>query len=295
MIPFADALRSGPVLLMDGGMATELFKQGLGFDEPAEAWNLSRPETVRGVHEAYLAAGATCILANTFQANPRALARHGLENRLHEILEAGVRIAREARGLNRYVLASIGPLGVPYDSAFLDRVIPCLDGVDGILLETFGDVDALWLVKYGVLPRLADKNIPVLLSMSYARSELGVIGTLAGQSADAIARMAVQYELSALGLNCGGTEMRLADATTVIREYCQATKLPTFARPNAGTPIQTANGLEFPKLSADFANWVPEVLREGIRMVGGCCGTTPQTIAVMRQVLDRWSGAEEVW
>jgi methionine synthase I (cobalamin-dependent) len=294
VIPFHEALLAGPVLLMDGGMATELFKQGLGFEEPAEAWNLSQAETVRGVHEAYLASGATCILTNTFQANPRALAKHGLENRLEEILRAAVRIAREARGPNRYVLASIGPLGIPYDSAFLDRVIPCLDGVDGILLETFGDVDALWLVKYGVLPRLAEKNVPVLLSLSFARSESGVVGTLAGQSADAIGRMAVQYELSALGLNCG-KDMSLANATSVIRDYRQGTRLPTFARPNAGTPVQTATGLEFPLGSADFAAWVPEVLREGIRMVGGCCGTTPQTIAAMREVLDRWSGAEEVW
>ncbi len=173
---------------MDGAMATELFKKGLPFDLPAEAWNLTRPDDVRAVHEAYLAAGATCILANTFQANPVALAKHGLEDELEEILRAGVRIAREARGPERYVLATIGPLGAPYDSTALERIISSLEGVDGILLETFSDVDALWLAKYAVLPRLGEKKLPILVSISYLKNGSGVIGSLAGQSADALAR-----------------------------------------------------------------------------------------------------------
>lgn len=293
MIPFPEALRSGPVLLMDGGMATELFKRGLRFEEPPEAWNLDRPDTIREVHEAYLAAGANCILTNTFQANPIALGKHGLENRLEEVVKAAVRIAREAHGPERYVLGSIGPLGKPYDSTGCDRIIAALDGVDGILLETFGDVDAFWLVKYGIRPALAEKNVPLLLSFTYARSESGTIASLGGQSADALARMAPQYGVSALGLNCGN--MSLADATGVIRAYRAATNLPLFAHPNAGTPAVNGNQLDFPLQAVDFAAWVSDVVREGTRMIGGCCGTTPQTIAAMREVLERWSGAEEVF
>jgi methionine synthase I (cobalamin-dependent) len=275
-------------------MATELFKKGLPFDQPAEAWNLIRPEAVREVHESYLAAGARCILANTFQANAVALAKHGLKDKLEEILRAGVRLAREARGPDRYVLATIGPLGTAYDNTAFERIISSLDGVDGILLETFSDVDALWLAKYGVLPRLGEKKVPVLLSISYLKNASGTIGSRAGQSADAFASQAAQYGLNALGLNCG-KGMGLADATSVIRDYRNATELPLFARPNAGTPQQTPEGLIYSLQPADFAAWVSDVMRLGIRLVGGCCGTTPATIAAMRQVLDRWSGAEEVW
>jgi methionine synthase I (cobalamin-dependent) len=293
VIPFSDAIRTGPVLLLDGGMATELFKRGLAFDEQAEKWNLERPDAVREVHEAYLAAGANCILTNTFQANPTALARNELDNRLEELIQAAVRIAREARGPDRYVLGSIGPLGMPYDSTACDRILAALDGVDGIMLETFGDVDAFWLVKYGIPPALAEKKIPVLLSFTFKRSDSGAIASLAGQSADAIARLAPQYGVSALGLNCGN--MLLQDATAVVRAYRAATDLPLFAHPNAGTPTVEGNQLVFPLQAADFASWVSDVVREGIRMVGGCCGTTPKTIAAMHDVLERWSGAEEVF
>jgi methionine synthase I (cobalamin-dependent) len=283
------------VLLMDGGMATELFKRGLELQEPPEAWNLTCPEVVREVHEAYLAAGASCILTNTFQANVHALGKHGLEDKLEEVIKAGVRSAREARGPARYVLASIGPLGAEFDATGFDRIVNSLEGVDGILLETFGDVGGLWLAKYGVAPLLGDKRIPVLLSISYVRSESGVIASLGGQSPDAFARLAPQYGVGALGLNCGGSSMQLSDATGVIKAYRNATDLPLFARPSAGTPQVNGNELVYPLQPTDFAAWVSEVVREGIRMVGGCCGTTPATIAAMREVLDRWSGAEEVF
>src|SRR5262249_46484554 len=115
------------------------------------------------------------------------------------------------------------------------------------------------------------------------------------QSVDAIARLADQYGVSALGMNCG-KDMQLADATTVIASYRKTTGLPLFARPNAGTPEQIASGLRYPLQDVDFAAWVSEMMREGgIRMVGGCCGTTPATIAAMHDVLDQWSGAAEVW
>lgn len=293
MLSFSDALRSGPVLLLDGGMATELFKRGLAFDEPAEKWNLERPDAVREVHEAYLAAGANCLLTNTFQANPKALSKHRLDSPLEEVIRSAVRIAREALGPDHYVLGSIGPLGTPYDSTGCDRIVAALDGVDGIMLETFGDVDAFWLVKYGILPAIAERKVPILLSFTFKRSESGTIASLAGQSADALARMAAQYGVSAIGLNCGS--MPLADATSVIRAYRAATDLPVFAHPNAGTPNANGNRLEFPLQPADFAAWVSDAVRHGIRMIGGCCGTTPQTVAAMHDVLERWSGVEEVF
>jgi methionine synthase I (cobalamin-dependent) len=294
MTPFSDALCAGPAILMDGGMATELFKKGLAFSDPPERWNLDRPEAVQDVHESFLAAGSTCILTNTFQANPIALARHGLESRVEEIIEKAVQIARNAAGPERYVLASIGPIGVPYNSSFLDRMIPACAGVDGILLETFSDSDAMWLVKYGILPRLGELNIPVLVSMSYLKNGAGIIGSLGGLSAVTVGRLAAQYGVSGIGLNCG-KDMALSDATAVVADYRQNTELPVIARPNAGTPTHTPDGLIYPLQANDFAAWVPEMMRAGVRMLGGCCGTTPEIIGAMRAVMERWSGAEEVW
>src|SRR3954452_8487765 len=104
------ALQSGRVLLMDGAMGSELYQAGLEPGECGEAWSLSRPDRVRAIHEAYAAAGARCLLSNTFQANPCALARHGREADLERIVIAGVRLARAAAGRDGFVLGDIGPL-----------------------------------------------------------------------------------------------------------------------------------------------------------------------------------------
>ena len=110
MADFLQTLRSGPVLLMDGAMGTELQRAGLGEGECGEGWNLTQPERVRAVHRSYILSGALCLLTNTFQSNPLALARHGLADRLEEINHAAVGIARSVCGAGHFVLASIGPV-----------------------------------------------------------------------------------------------------------------------------------------------------------------------------------------
>src|SRR5262245_19356851 len=134
-------LESPRVLLMDGAMSTELQKRGWKPGQCAESWNLTRQEVVRGVHRSYRDAGATCILTNTFQAHPLALARHGQEEQLEEIITAGVRLARNVAGSTGVVLGDIGPIhdanGEEFgDLGALDRVVSAFEGVEGLLLET---------------------------------------------------------------------------------------------------------------------------------------------------------------
>src|ERR1700682_1498 len=109
MSRFLDALRSGRVLLMDGAMGTELQRAGLKPGECGELWNLTHPDKVRAIHQAYVDAGAEVLLTNTFQANPAALARHNLDGQLGVICQAAVDLAREAAGPDRWVLADVGP------------------------------------------------------------------------------------------------------------------------------------------------------------------------------------------
>src|SRR5262245_57518579 len=116
MSRFGEALRRGRVVLMDGAMGTELLRDGLQPGECPELWNLTHPERVLTIHRAYVAAGAECLLTNTFQANPLALRRHGLADRLEEIVRAGVELARSAAGPERFVLADIGPFASPFPS-----------------------------------------------------------------------------------------------------------------------------------------------------------------------------------
>src|SRR5947209_1594136 len=136
------ALHSGRVLLMDGAMGTQLQRAGIGPGECYELWNLTHPERVAAIHRAYADAGAVCLLTNTFQANPAALARHGCADRLDAILRAGVALARAAAGPERFVLADVGPVEQPHLHVIAEMVRPLCDA-DGLLIETCSDVETL--------------------------------------------------------------------------------------------------------------------------------------------------------
>src|SRR5262249_47440479 len=186
MSALLDALHSGRVLLMDGAMGSELYQAGLEPGECGVAWSLTRPERVRAVHRAYADAGAECLLTNTFQANPCALARHGREADLERIVVAGVRLARLAAGPGRFVLGSIGPIQVSStDREFSDRAdlarvaLAFTDptvggGVDGLLLETCSTAHALSAVEFLRHRVLGVEELPVLLSLTYLRRADGV-------------------------------------------------------------------------------------------------------------------------
>jgi methionine synthase I (cobalamin-dependent) len=265
---------------MDGAMGSELRRAGLGDNECGELWNLIKSERVEAIHRSYLDAGARCLLTNTFQANPAALARHGLDTRLEEINRAAVEIARSAAGNTAFVLASIGPLPQKWHRPSLRRVVASLQGADGFLLETFSDLDALWAVKYGCLPLVQSDLTPVLLSIAYWRTSEGILTTHGGQTPEVFARLSAQYGVAALGVNCG-RDMGTSDVVSVIRRYRQATDLPLFARPNAGTPVFTGGAWRYPLTPEEMVEHLPELVEAGAIMIGGCCGTTPEHIRAL--------------
>jgi 5-methyltetrahydrofolate--homocysteine methyltransferase len=273
---------------MDGAMGTELRRTGLPDDECSEGWNLTNPDRVRAIHQAYKNAGAQCFLTNTFQSNPTALAKHGLDGRLEEINRAAIEIARAVAAPNDFVLGDIGPFQQPWNEQTIRRIVSSLRGVDGVLLETFSDMDCLWAVKYGCLPGLEAEDIPVLLSITYKRSRKGVATTQGGQSPEVFARLARQYSVAALGVNCG-REIELADVIQIICCYRGATELPLFARPNAGTPVRGDEGWVYPRSPQQMAAHLLELIEAGATLVGGCCGTTPEHIAAFRPIIDSWN------
>jgi methionine synthase I (cobalamin-dependent) len=286
MSRFGEALRSGRVLLMDGAMGTELQRAGIGAGECYELWNVTHPERVRAIHQAYVEAGAEVLLTNTFQANADALRRHGLEDRLEEINRAAVELARAAAGPQRFVLAGVGPETVS------GRQVQALvrAGADGLVLETFSSRAALDLPR-----RLRDSGLlpddwPLLLSLTYEHSRTtGPPCTRDGTGPEVFAAAARGAGLDALGVNCG-RDMDAGAICEVIRRYRQATDLPLFARPNAGTPTPDGGRLLYPHTPARLAARLPELLAAGAGMVGGCCGTTPEHIAAFRPVVAAWNG-----
>jgi 5-methyltetrahydrofolate--homocysteine methyltransferase len=288
MSRFLDALHSGEVLLMDGGMGSELRRIGLGVDCCCEHWNLTHPDRVRAVHEGYKNAGAQFLLTNTFQSNPAALARHGLTAKMEEINRAAVALARLVAGGKGFVLGDIGPIEPRWSEEPTRQVIDSFKGVDAVLFETYSDMDALWMVKYGCLPLMARTAVPVILSITYKKTDDGVVTTHGGQSPEVFARLARQYGVAALGTNCG-RDIGMSEVIEIIHRYRKETDLPLFARPNAGTPAQQGNQWVYPQSPGEMASRLSELLEAGVVMVGGCCGTTPAHIAAFRPIIDAWN------
>jgi 5-methyltetrahydrofolate--homocysteine methyltransferase len=288
MSRFLEALTSGQVLLMDGAMGSELQRAGLPLGACGELWNLTQSERVRAIHQAYVDAGAQCLLTNTFQANPSALAKHGQSEQLEAINHAALQLARSVAGTERFVLADVGPLKEDWNAAPMKLVLESLRGVDGILLETYSDVHALWIVKYVCLPLVAAKEVPVLLSITYRRTSDGLLTTHGGQPPEVYGRLAEQYGVAALGVNCG-REIGMDDVIHILGRYRQVTDLPLFARPNAGTPVPVGERWLYPHRPETMAAQVPALLETGVAMIGGCCGTTPEHIAAFRPHVEAWN------
>lgn len=279
-----DALQSDRVLLMDGAMYTELARAGLRDGECGERWNLTNPAAVEAVHRAYVDAGAACLLTNTFQALPAAAAKHRFE--VGEVFAAAIRLARAAAGRERFVLADLGPLATDFDAQIeAEAIRPHVGELDALLVETVTTATCLPTIETlrRRLPRL-----PLLLSLSFQRLPNGQVATLAGGEVEPFIQEALRLRPEALGVNCG-RELDLHAVAEVLRRYRDMAGLPTFARPNAGTPVRLESGWSYPRSAERMGAELPELLNVGARLIGGCCGTTPETIAAFKIVVDRWN------
>jgi 5-methyltetrahydrofolate--homocysteine methyltransferase len=288
MSDFLKALHSGRVLLMDGAMGTELQRAGIGEAECYEMWNLTHPEKVRAIHRSYVFAGAECLVTNTFQGNRASLAKHGLQDKLEEINEAGVLVARSAAGVKHFVLGDIGPDEELFSDEDFTRMIRSLQLADALLFETCRRGSAYSCVFQAQDPQVNPNGLPILISFSYRRNILPSNPERYFITPSRVATLAHEYGVAALGVNCG-QDVDLDEVVDILKEYRQETDVPLFVRPNAGTPKRVGNRWEYPITPAMMAERLPELLEAGVSMVGGCCGTTPEHIAAFRPIIDKWN------
>jgi 5-methyltetrahydrofolate--homocysteine methyltransferase len=270
---------------MDGAMGTELICRGARPGaECLELRNLTRPEDVWAIHQAYLDAGAECLLTNTFQANPQALRRYQVQDRLPDIWHAGLHLAREHPGRAPFVLADVGPVRSP-----LGPILDLCRDADGLLLETYSHVAEVSRIatQMRLRPR-GEPSLPLLVSFTFHRPDsVGPLRTFQKFVPESCAQAAAQCGAKAIGVNCG-QEIDMDDLLEIVQRYRTVTDLPLFVRPNAGTP--DAQG-RYPRSPEAMAAKLPALLAAGVTMVGGCCGTTPAHIAAFRQVIEAWQAA----
>ncbi len=272
-------LPAGRPLFLDGGMGTQLQARGLAAGEIPELWNLSRPDDIRAVHAAYLAAGADVIYANTFGAN--AAKYHG-DAPLADVIAAGVQIAREA-GSAPLVALDIGPTGrllkpagdfefdAAYD-AFAEQVrIGAAAGADLVVIETMGDTYEL---KAAVLAAKENCNLPVIATVA-----LGEDGKLlTGGDVECVAALLEGLRVDALGFNCGLGPDKMRP---YVERLARVVSCPIAVKPNAGMPKVVDGQTVFTVGPEAFAADVADLVAAGARIVGGCCGTTPAHIAAV--------------
>lgn len=283
------------LLLGDGAMGTQLIKAGLPVGGCGAEWNLSRPEQVRDIQSAYVAAGSDLLLTNTFGGCPLALARHGLTDKAYPINLAAARIARDCIGQDGYVLGDIGPFGgflAPLgstsrhqlDEAATIQVAGLLDGgVDAIIIETMTAVEELSTVVQAV--RRYRRYVPVIGSLTFDRLVDGGYRTMTGVDVEHAVDFMVQLDLDVLGCNCG-TGLHIGDYVNLVEQYCRRTERPIMVQPNAGRPRLDRGHIVYDETAEMMAAALPALIAAGVSIVGGCCGTGPEHIRLFRRQID---------
>jgi homocysteine S-methyltransferase len=285
---FLARLKSSPILC-DGAMGTLLYSKGIFINRCYDELNISQPDLIRGIHHEYLQAGAEVIETNTFGGNAFRLERHGLRDKVHDINFHGARVAKEAaKSFDAWVAGAVGPLGIRIEplgktsfqearDAFREQISALLEGgVDILILETFGYIDELHQAIHAA--REVDPRVPVVAQVTLDEES----NCLDGSTPETFAPRIEEWGADVIGCNCSVGPVPMLDSIERIRAL---TTLPLSAQPNAGIP-RSVEGRNIYLCSPEYmASYARKFVTAGVRLVGGCCGTTPEHIRVMKSGL----------
>ena len=293
MQDFRTALKER-VLVLDGAMGTMLQERGLAPGGCPEEMNLLAPEVVAGIHAEYAAAGADIIVSNSFGGSRTKLAHYGLESKVYELNARAVELARQGAGPDRFVGASIGPTGrflEPVGDAGFDEMVAVFGeqvaafaaaGADLVTLETFLDIREL---RAAVVASKEFSNLPILALMTFDDGGRTVLGTPPEAAAVTLDALGVEV----VGSNCG---LGIDGIYQILEKMRGVTSLPLIAQANAGLPELRDGQTVFPGTPEEMTAYHQRLIKLGVRIIGGCCGTTPAHIRAIRAAL---AGRDQSW
>ncbi|MGZ4816946.1 MAG: bifunctional homocysteine S-methyltransferase/methylenetetrahydrofolate reductase, partial [Terriglobales bacterium] len=287
---FLKRVQQGPILC-DGAMGTLLYSKGVFINRCYDELNVSQPDLIRQVHQEYLHAGAEVIETNTFGGNSFRLSRFSCADKVRDINLAGVKLAHEAaKSFDAYVAGSVGPLGVRIEplgkvgldeahAAFLEQIKALVDGgVDLLVLETFGNLEELRQALRAA--REVSPDLPVVAQVTI--DDDGVC--LDGSTPETFAQKLVDWGADVIGCNCSVGPAPMLDAIERVRAVVRDAA-PLSAQPNAGMP-RSVEGRNIYLCSPEYmASYAKKFVGAGVRFIGGCCGTTPDHIRMMKSAL----------
>ncbi|MFX1354698.1 MAG: homocysteine S-methyltransferase family protein [Promethearchaeota archaeon] len=278
------------IILFDGGMGTEIFKRGIKPGKLPDLLNIEQPEVISEIHKAYYEAGSDMCQTNTFGSSLINLQKYKLEDQMKEINEAALRNIKKVCPSGNLIVGDIGPSGeykppigkATYElwhSSYLKQVQYLENGVDLWHIETISDIDEM-VAAIKAVKALSKK--PIIGSMTFKKTKRGFF-TIMGHDLKHCIKKMEEEKVDVIGSNCtiGSSEM-----IELIDEMKKLTNKPISIKPNAGKPRLEPGGItQYDQPITDFGKDIIQIIKNGAKIVGGCCGTTPKTISEIKHNL----------
>jgi 5-methyltetrahydrofolate--homocysteine methyltransferase len=284
-------LKGGEIIIADGAMGSLLMSKGLPSGMSPESFNLSHPEILTEIAELYFNAGAEIVQTNTFGGSSLKLSNYGLDDKTAEINKKAVEAVREAVGQEAYVSGSCGPTGkmlkpfgdtepeMMYESFYQQLEALINAGIDVVCVETMTDInEALQAVKAA---RAISTTIPVMATMTFDPTPKGFF-TVMGVTIEQAVQELEAAGASIIGSNCGNGIEKMIE---IAKEFKKFAKVPLIIQSNAGLPELKDNIPVYPETPEFMAEKSKELVDAGVSIIGGCCGTTPDHIKVIKMTL----------
>jgi 5-methyltetrahydrofolate--homocysteine methyltransferase len=294
MHKISDIVSTGKLLTSDGAWGTYLFKKGLPSGSCPEEWNLTHYDDVFDIAKSYELAGSDIISTNSFGSNAFKLSQYNLQEKLSEICQTAAEISRKAAGKDKIVMASIGPTGkflIMDDvtgedlySSFKQQAAAFEEGgADAVCIETFYALDE---AEQAIRAVKENTSLEVICTFTFDKSESGY-KTLMGVTPQQMTESLISYGADIIGANCGSGFLDMIEVVKMIQHV--SSSIPLIIQANAGLPVFEDDELIYSETPEKIKVIIPKLIEAGANIIGGCCGTTPEHIKVISEIVGKYN------
>jgi len=293
-----ERIKNGEILLGDGAIGTQIQKYYSGDMGVPELFNVEAPEIIERIASEYFKAGSQLIETNTFGGSVVKLGDYGNSERVDELNSAGVSIVKNITKNNAYISGSVGPSGKLLEpmgdgdpevikDGFKKQIKVLIEsGIDVICIETMIDLQEAILAIEAT--REISKTIPIITTMTFNKTPRGFF-TVMGNSIEAVSSELEEAGANIIGSNCGNGFEKMVE---IAKEFKKYSNLPIIIQSNAGQPVNKNGEAVYLETPEFFAEKAKELIDIGVSIIGGCCGTTPEHITAMKNVIDNYKKKE---